>query len=126
MKFAPLLSAILLGSLLAGCAPTYVNLTPRNQPREESSVYPFEVQWDTRRRGAQNSDVRAYVMVDEQLYPLTRVQGTDNRFEGKVPLPPGKSYIPYKFKFDYHYPGLPNRLLGSDWSPEYRLVLPQK
>jgi hypothetical protein len=124
MKFAKLAMMVLIGSLLAGCVSSYVNLTPRNQPRDPAEVYPFEVQWTNPRSGANNAEVRAYVLIDETLHPLARVPGTENRFEGKVPLPPGRTYVPYRFKFDYHYPGLPQKVLNSDWSPEYRLVVP--
>jgi len=117
------LAGLLAGLSLAGCVPGYVNLTPGLQPRNEAHVYPFEVQWSTIRRGANSREVRAYVMVADQLYPMTRVPNTVNRFEGLVPLPPGKTHIPYRYKFDYHYPMLPDRVESSDWSPEYLLVL---
>lgn len=118
----PLLSVV---AILAGCAPSYVNLTPRTAPRSSANLYRFEVQWETRRTGANNPDVRAYVVMDQALHPLARVPNTENRFEGEVPIPADRAHVPYRFKFDYYYPGLPNPVINSDWSPEYLLSLPQ-
>ncbi len=125
MKLTKLSFALPLTLFLAGCAPSYVNLTPRSAPRTATEVYPFEVEWKTMRTGANNANVKAYVVIDDRLYPMTRVANTENRFEGSAPVAGDRFNVPYKFKLDYHYPGLPERIASSDWSPEYRLVLPQ-
>lgn len=125
MNLLKLFRILPVALLLAGCAPSYVNLTPRHMPRTATETYPFEVEWKTMRTGANNANVRAYVVIDEQLFPMTRVPNTENRFEGTAPIAAGRFNVPYKFKLDYHYPGLPERIVSSDWSPEYRLVLPQ-
>lgn len=114
----------LLAVFLAGCAPHYVNLTPNSLPRAASNDYPFEVEWQTRRSGANNSEVRGYVVIDQQFFPLQRVPQTENRFEGRAPIPTGRHTVLYRYKFDYHYPGMPGKVISSDWSPEYRLKLP--
>jgi hypothetical protein len=124
MNLTKLFSVVPLVGVLVGCAPSYVNLTPRSVPRRATDVYPFEVEWKTRRTGANNAAVRAYVVIDDQLYPLARVPNTENRFEGSAPISANRVNVPYKFKLDYQYPGLPERIASSDWSPEYRLTLP--
>lgn len=114
----------LLG-LTTGCSTEVTNLTPRAVPPQPDSIYPFEVQWESPRRGSTSAKANAYVMVDAKLYPMSRVPRTVDRWEAAVPLPPGKAYVPYKFKFDFWYPGLGRTVLtNSDWSPEYRLVVP--
>lgn len=119
----PCATALLTG-LLAGCAPHYVNLTPNFFPRAASHDYPFEVEWQTRRTGANNPDVRAYVIIDQQFFPLQRVPQTENRFAGHAPIPADRYIVPYRYKFDYFYPGMPGKVVSSDLSPEYRLTLP--
>ncbi len=116
---------VLLVGISVGCTPTYVNLTPNRAPREANDQYRFEVQWHTRRSGANNPGVKAYVVIDQGLYPMTRIPNTDGRFEGYAPVGTERSVVPYRFKFDYDYPGLPQRVPSSDWSPECRLNLPQ-
>ncbi len=114
----------LLG-LLSGCSTDVTNLTPRAVPPQPDSIYPFEVEWESPRRGSTSAKVSAYVMVDAKLYPMSRVPRTADRWEAAVPLPPGKAYVPYKYKFDFWYPGLGRAVVtNSDWSPEYRLVVP--
>lgn len=120
-------AALLLGVLLlAGCASEVSNLTPRTFPVSTARTYPLEVTWDSSRRGVRNEDVKAWVMVDQVLYPMTRVPNTVNRWEARVPVPEGKTYVPYKFKFDYTYPNIRTRSQQSEWSPEYRLVIAQR
>jgi hypothetical protein len=68
-----------------------------------------------------NDDVKAWVMVDQALYPMTRVPNTVNRWEARIPVPEGKTDVPYKFKFEYYIPGITTKTLQSEWSTEYRL-----
>jgi len=120
--FALTLGLALLGS---GCAPSYTNLTPRSAPLAGPDLHHFEVQWDTSRRGANGPDVKAYVVVGESLYPLQRIPGTPDRWEGDAPIPKDKTIIPYRFKFDYTFPTITQRLPQSDYSPPYFLELSQ-
>ncbi|HTI70768.1 MAG TPA: hypothetical protein VMF06_12435 [Candidatus Limnocylindria bacterium] len=116
--------------LIAGCSNlsttqvSNTNLTPRQVPANPNSIYLFETTFDSIRRGVDPSSVKVWVMVDTQLYPMARVPNTANRFEALVPLPPGRTNIPYKYKFEFAYPGVGTRLVNSDLSPEYRLVIP--
>ncbi len=126
MNLRPLAVLFMMVFLIVGCANTEVsNLTPRTLPLTPSRTYPFEATWDSNRRGVKNEDVHAWVMVDQTLYPMTRVASTANRWEARVPVPEGKTYVPYKYKFEYIYPGIDTQFVKSEWSPEYRLVVPQ-
>ena len=115
-----------LAAVLAGCAPRYVNLTPRQLPRTPENVHLFEVQWDTPRTGADNAEVKAYVVMGTEFHPMRRVPNTAGRWEARVPLPPDRASVPYYYKFDYTYPGSPHRVSASDRSPEYRLTVPRQ
>ncbi|KAB2673293.1 MAG: hypothetical protein DVB31_04030 [Verrucomicrobia bacterium] len=119
-------AALLLGVLLlAGCASEVSNLTPRAVQISPTRTYSVEVTWDSRRRGVKNDEVKAWVMVDQTLYPMNRVPHTVNRWEARIPVPEGKTYVPYKFKFEYMVPEITTRTLQSEWSQEYRLVVAQ-
>jgi hypothetical protein len=115
-----------LGALaLAGCVPTSVsNLTPRTVPANPTRTYPFEVTWNTARRGVKTDAVSAWVVIDGVLYPMTRVPVAANRWEALVPVPAGRTYVPYKYRFDYSIPGVVSKTPTSEWSQEYRLVVP--
>jgi hypothetical protein len=127
MNVRPWALAILAAVTLAGCAPTSVsNLTPRTVPVSSTRTYPFEATWDTSWRGVKYEDVKAWVVIDGTLYPMTRVPVAQNRWEALVPIPEGRTYIPYKYRFDYTTPGVGTRKTASEWSPEYRLVVPPK
>jgi len=114
-----------VGLLAAGCAPTSVNLTPSHPPAASTGLYPFEVQWDSPRRGIKADDLKAYVVIGTNLFPMTRVANTPNRWEALVPLPPHQTSVPYRYKFDYRYPEIRNSSVASDLSDEYHLVVPR-
>ena len=121
MKFCSLLLATLAATLLAGCASRMVNLTARSVEPASADVYRFEFQWDSSRRGANNPEVKVYVMIDETLYPLERIRGTTDRWEGNVPIPAGKPVITYRYKVDYTYPKISSRVAQSELSLPYFL-----
>jgi hypothetical protein len=126
-------AAILMAAtvVLAGCAEvsttkvSNTNLTPRTIPTDAGSTYLFETTFESIRRSVDPSSVKAWVMLETQLYPMARVPNTLDRFEALVPLPPGKTYLVYKYKFEFSYPGLGTHEVNSDWSQEYRMVVPQ-
>jgi len=122
------LALALLGALaIAGCATTSVsNLTPRTLPMTADRTYPFELTWDTALRGVKPDDVKAWVVIDGILYPMTRVPVAVNRWEARVPIAPGRTYVPYKYRVDYIAPNVVSKRVNSEWSPEYRLVVPQR
>jgi len=49
-----------------------------------------------------------------------------NRWEARVPIAPGRTYVPYRFRIDFLEPNLGNATYNSEWSQEYRLVVPQQ
>ena len=116
---------VAVGLIVAGCTPTSLNLTPSHAPASTNGFYAFEVQWDSPRRGANSPEVKAYVVIETNLYPMTRIANTPNRWEALAPLPPGRSYVPYHYKFDYQYPELRQKALASDLSEEYHIVVPR-
>lgn len=107
----------------AGCSPSWVNLTAQKLPVNREGVYPFEVQWEDPRRGTDNPRVRAFVVIETNLYPMDRVGNTPNRWFGQAPTPANALAVPYQFKIVYDYAGLPKREVASSLSPQYTLLL---
>jgi hypothetical protein len=109
---------------LAGCAPSQTaNYTPGSIPVASARTYPFEVEWKSSRRGVDPEQVRVFVMIDDRLHPMSRVASVANRWEARIPVADGREVVPYRFKFEYPYPGLGTVHHNSEWSPEYRLVV---
>ena len=112
--------------LAGGCAMTdTTNLTPRRVVLDPGGFYHFETQWSSNRRGV-GTNVQAYVVIETELYPMSPVAFAKDRFEAFVPLPPGKTYIPYRYRFDFQYPGSFSTEKNSDLSPSYRLIVPRE
>ncbi|MFO1459204.1 MAG: hypothetical protein U1G08_07315 [Verrucomicrobiota bacterium] len=123
MKAFTLPSLLLAVLVASGCASHFTNLTPRSAVPVRTDVYHFEVQWDTSRRGANTPSVKAYVMIDETLFPMNRITGINDRWEADVPVPTAKPVISYRYKFDYTYPTLSQPAAQSDLSTPYFLDL---
>jgi hypothetical protein len=120
-------SALLLTLLGMGCTGSMnTNLTPRSLPAAPDSHYLFETSFETRRRAVDPASVKAWVLLDLTLYPMQRVPNTENRFEALVPLPPGRNNVPYRYKFEFAYPGTLSKLVNSTSSQEYSLILGPK
>ncbi len=117
-RFLPLLPVL----LLTGCASTFTRLTPLEQTRNPNNLYPVEVQFNTTQQSLRQDSIKPYVLVNGELYPLTRVPMVEDRWEGFVSVPPGVNTVNFRFKFDYLYNSFgsapkPN----SSWSPTYQL-----
>lgn len=93
-------------------------------PAAPTRIYNFEASWDSMRRGTNPDDVKAWVDMDGRLYPMTKVPVARNRWEAAIPVSEGRTYVPYKYRFDFKYPGVTSKSVESVWSPEYRLVIP--
>ena len=117
-----LLAALVLA---AGCTSRVSNLTPTASPRESSGLHHFESEWTStqRTRNLRQSDIRAFVVLDQKLYPMERIPGMTNRWEADVPLPAGKNPVFYHFKWEYATAGFGQTHPNSIRSPEYRLEL---
>jgi hypothetical protein len=119
-KFLPLLPAL----LLTGCASTFTRLTPLEQPRNPNNLYPVEVQFNSPQQSLRKDSIKAYVLVNGELYPLTPEPMVQDRWQGFVPVPPGADAVNFRFKFDYLYNAFgkapqPN----SAWSSTYHLQI---
>jgi hypothetical protein len=108
---------------LFGCASESMNLTPKKMPRSTNGYYHFETAWESDRRGVR-TNVQAYVMIETNLFPMQPVPLAQWRYEAFVPLPAGKTYFPYRYRFDFEYLGVGKLVRDSELSPSYRLIVP--
>ena len=117
-KFLPVLSVL----LLTGCAGTFTRLTPLQQSRNASNLYPVEVAFNSQQQSLRWETIQPYVLANGELYPLRQVPLVKNRWEGFVPVPPGVNSVDYRFKFEYKYNnfGTPPKP-ASAVSPIYKL-----
>jgi hypothetical protein len=97
-KILPLL---LVPLLLAGCATTFTNLTPTEQPRNAENLYPVEVRFDSNQKALRWESIEPKVLVGEQSYPMRLVPMMRNRWECLVPVPGGSRSVEYRYKFDF-------------------------
>ena len=109
--------------MLVGCAAQFTRLTPLQQPRNPSSLYPVEVQFNSADQSIRRETLKGYVEANGQLYPLHPEPLVKNRWEGYVPMAPANSEVEFKFKFTYLYNamGSPQPKSGSVSSPVYKL-----
>jgi hypothetical protein len=117
-KFLPVL---FLPLLLAGCATTYTNLTPLQQPRNANNLYPVEVALDSSQQSMRWDSVEPHILVGNDSYPMRGTLLMTNRWEGQVPVPPGASSVTYRYKFDYEYNSLGKPKAGTLLSHPYTL-----
>ncbi|MSU58502.1 MAG: hypothetical protein EXS35_10045 [Pedosphaera sp.] len=118
-RFLPLLLAPLL---LAGCSTVFTNLTPKQQVRNATHLYPVEVAFTTRQQSLRWETIQPYVNVGSEFYPMRQTLRMSDRWEGLVPVPADKSVVQYRYKFDFKYNamGLPPQP-DSAISPLYTL-----
>lgn len=117
-KFLPVLLAPLL---LAGCTATFTNLTPKQQPRNPSNVYPVEVALATRQQTLRWESIRPQVVVGQNSYPMRPTSLLTNRWEGIVPVPSDATEVRYRYRFDFDYNSFGKPQPDSAMSPEYTL-----
>ena len=114
---------LLLPLLIAGCSTTFTNLTATQQPRNAENLYPVEVQFDSQQQALRWDSIKPTVAVDDQFYPLRRVQLLSNRWEGLMPVPAGKRSVEYQYKFDFLYNEFGGPRAESAISPKYHLII---
>ena len=115
---------LLPAALLVGCYSTSItNLTPTSYPRNPTGQYMVEMEIDTTQQTLLPDTVAPKVIVGFEAYPMRRTKRTANRFEGLVPIPPGKEEIVYHFKADFEYQKFGKIGKDSLNSQEYKLVI---
>ncbi len=123
LKLGPV---VLLGVLLAGCTSTITNLTPTQQPRNASGLYPIEVAWDSREQVVRPETLTPYVVVEFESYKMRPTLGMKNRWEVSIPVPADKTVVPYHFRVDYQYNSYGEPKPGSKLSQGYKLEIVDK
>lgn len=120
-------SLVALAALLTGCSTTRLtNLTPERFPRNVANLYPFEVAWESKRRGV-DANIGAYVLINDQVFPMNPVPKAKNRWEAQITIPPDKTLVPYRYKFVYQYPGVVTTAKrNSNLSQSYRLTISER
>ena len=126
MKLNQNVLALLLPCLITGCTTTITNLTPAQQKRSPTGLYPVEVNLDTRRQAMMEETIKPAVIVGFDVYPMQPTTMLSNRWETLVPVPADKSNIYYRFKFEYLVRRIPQARPESLRSPEYKLEIVDK
>ena len=123
-KMVPVLSLPLL--LLAGCATSFTNLTPKQQVRNASNLYPVEVAFDSKRQALRWNTLKPQIVSGNEFYTMRPTLMMTNRWEGLVPVAPGKHAVTYRYKFDYEINWFGNPKADSALSHEYTLKILDK
>jgi hypothetical protein len=98
-----ILGLCLLPLLLSGCASTITNLTPLQQPRNEDNQYAVEVAFNSRQQTLRWDSIKPYIIVGNQSIPMRPTPLLTNRWEGLVPVLPGKNSVTYRYRIDYKF-----------------------
>jgi hypothetical protein len=121
------LPVLLLAVLMAGCTSTAItNLTPHQQFRNASGLYPVEAALSSTQQSMRWDSIKPSVVIGNDFYPMRQTQLMKNRWETLVPVPVGKSIVYYRFKFDYDYNAFGPAKPDSKLSPELRLQIVDK
>jgi hypothetical protein len=122
-KILPLL---ILPLLMAGCAATFTNLTPKQQVRNPNNLYPVEVAVNSRQQTMRWDSIKPQIVVNGELYPMRPTPLMTNRWEGLIPVPEGTSSVHYQYKFEFLNNAFGGPVPNSASSPEYILrILPE-
>jgi hypothetical protein len=116
-----LLSLLLLPLLLAGCATTFTNLTPLEQPRNPNHLYPVEVAFYSRQQSLRWETIKPQVVVGTEFYSMRPTPLMKNRWEALIPVPAGKDLVHYQYKLDFKYNAVGKPKANSASSPVYTL-----
>ncbi len=119
-------SLCLLPLILAGCATSITNMTPAQQVRTPTGMYPFEVKFSTTKQSIQKDTIKSYVLIGNDTYAMQPVPMVKSRWETVIPVPPEKNVIYYQYKFDYEYLSMPQRAKDSKLSKTYQLKVLDK
>ena len=119
-KFLTLVAPLLL---MVGCSTSVTNLTPHQQLRTPTGLYPFEAKWESKQQSVVKDSIKPIVVIGTDTYPMQPVPMVKNRWEAMVPIPADKSLVHYQFKFDYQYLAIPQRRPDSKLSDPYDLKI---
>ena len=97
------LPVLLLSLLLAGCATQLTNLTPLQQKRNPSNLYPVEVAFNSNQQTVRWQSIQPRILAGRESYEMRPTPLMTNRWEGLIPVPPGVNSIEYRYRFDYQY-----------------------
>jgi hypothetical protein len=116
-KILPLL---FLPLFLGGCAATFTNLTPRQQPANANNLYPVEVALASRQQTMRWDSIKPQIVVNGEFYPMRPTPLMTNRWEGLIPVAPGTSIVHYHYKFDFlnnaFGPPQPNSAVSTEYT----------
>lgn len=113
---------LLLPAFLNGCTTLSItNLTPSSLPRNADGLYPVEMAYQSNQQTLRRDDIKPYVVVGFDFYPMQRTLNMKNRWETLIPIPPGQTVVRYSFKMDYEYNEFRGHGQGSTTTPEYSL-----
>ena len=122
LNIRKLLALALLPLLLAGCA-SITNLTPLQQTRNATGLYPVEVKLASRQQTLRWESIQPHVVVGGDFYPMRPTSLMKNRWETLVPVAANTNATYYKFKFDYDYNSIGHPGHDSKLSGEYKLTI---
>ncbi len=94
---------LLLSLLLAGCASRLTNLSSLHQIRNSNNLYPVEVSFDSRQQTIRWQSIHSQILVGNETYDMRPTPLMTNRWEGLIPVPPGKNNVEYRYKLEYQY-----------------------
>lgn len=116
-----------VGSLalaLTGCTSTnIVNLSPKQQPRNQDGLYLVEAEWQSNQRSVRYDTLTPLVVVGTNTYPMRQTQLLTNRWEALIPAAKDQKAINYYYKFDFKYSTMPGRMNDSKTSAPYLLQI---
>jgi hypothetical protein len=123
----PLVSCALVSVVIfaAGCSSRITNLTPTVMPREARGLYHFEAEWTSnqRSRNLLEDDIKAYVVANEQFYPMERVPQMKDRWETRVPIPATSNSLQYYYRWDYNTAQMGYNAANSIQSQPYKVEI---
>jgi hypothetical protein len=118
------LTVSLLALGLTGCtSSSIVNLTPRQQARNDNGLYLVEAEWNSNQRSIRYDSLTPKVIVGTNVYPMRQTQLLTNRWEALIPLSKEEKLLNYHYKFDFQYTTVPTKLNDSKISAPYQLKI---
>jgi len=111
-----------LALLATGCT-TVTNLTPTEQPRSETGLYPFEIMFTTKAKVLAKDSIHPYVIIGDEQYEMQKTPLMADRWEALVPIPTSENAVNYQFKVNYQWKAIGGRRENSRLSDPYVLSI---